>query len=71
LKFFLQIEALDECSQDADQHAEGLVFEHTCLALDVFAKNIIGDRQKELILGFATLCYDLGKPYVVTHGDTW
>jgi tRNA nucleotidyltransferase (CCA-adding enzyme) len=69
LKFFPQIEAIDECPQDADQHAEGSVFEHTCLALDVFAKNKIGDRQEDLILGFAALCHDLGKPYVVTRDE--
>ncbi|MDR1233230.1 MAG: HD domain-containing protein [Puniceicoccales bacterium] len=67
LKFFPQIEALDGCPQDADQHGEGSVFEHACMALDVFAKNKIGDRQEDLILGFAALCHDLGKPYVVTQ----
>ncbi|MDR2778761.1 MAG: HD domain-containing protein [Puniceicoccales bacterium] len=69
LKFFPQIEALDKCPQSADQHAEGSVFEHTCLALDVFAKNKIGDRTEDLILGFATLCHDFGKPYVVTQSE--
>jgi tRNA nucleotidyltransferase (CCA-adding enzyme) len=67
LKFFPQIEALDRCPQDADQHGEGSVFEHACMALDVFAKNKIGNRQEDLILGFAALCHDFGKPYVVTQ----
>ncbi|MDR2629200.1 MAG: HD domain-containing protein [Puniceicoccales bacterium] len=67
LMFFPQIEALDRCLQDAEQHREGSVFEHTCMALDVFAKNKISNRREDLILGFAALCHDFGKPYVVTQ----
>ncbi|MDR2737759.1 MAG: HD domain-containing protein [Puniceicoccales bacterium] len=69
LKFFPEIEELDRCAQDSVKHPEGSVFEHTCLALDVFAKTRIGDRGEDLILGFATLCHDIGKPYVTTRDE--
>ncbi|MDR1433464.1 MAG: HD domain-containing protein [Puniceicoccales bacterium] len=67
LKFFPEIGALAQCMQDSDAHPEGSVFVHTCMALDAFAKARIGDELEDLILGFATLCHDFGKPYVTTH----
>ena len=66
LKFFPEIDILRECHQDISQHPEDTVFEHTCLAMDVFAETKIGNPYEDLVLGFATLCHDFGKPYVTT-----
>jgi tRNA nucleotidyltransferase (CCA-adding enzyme) len=67
LKFFPEIDLLDGCMQDPKLHPEGSVFEHVRLTLDAFAETRIGDRREDLILGFAALCHDFGKPYVTTR----
>ena len=67
LKFFPEIGALVQCMQDREAHPEGSVFVHTCMALDMFAKTKIGNGEEDLILGFAALCHDFGKPYVTTR----
>lgn len=70
LKFFPEIEILDTCQQNPIQHPEGSVLEHTCLAIDSFARTKTNDDKEDIIIGFATLCHDFGKPYTTTFdGD--
>jgi tRNA nucleotidyltransferase (CCA-adding enzyme) len=67
LKFFPEIEKMDHCRQDRVKHPEGSVFEHTCMALDVFAGSRVGSVEEDIIVGLAVLCHDIGKPYVATR----
>ncbi|MDR1414037.1 MAG: polynucleotide adenylyltransferase [Puniceicoccales bacterium] len=69
IKFFPEIAALVPCVQDPKPHPEGSVFAHTCMALDVFAKTRTGSKTEDMIIGFATLCHDFGKPYVTTSDE--
>lgn len=66
LKYFPELEALDGCPQDPQWHPEGDVYKHTAYCLDAFAKERIGDDKEDLIVGFAVLCHDLGKPKCTT-----
>jgi tRNA nucleotidyltransferase (CCA-adding enzyme) len=61
-RFFPEIEALIHCPQDPYRHPEGSAFEHTCLALDLYAANRSGVRNDDVAVGFAVLCHDFGKP---------
>ena len=65
VKFFPEIEDLIGCEQESYYHPEGDVFEHICLVMDAFAKTKIGDIREDLVVGFASLCHDFGKPAVV------
>ncbi|MDR1255532.1 MAG: HD domain-containing protein [Puniceicoccales bacterium] len=65
-QFFPEIDALIHCDQDPYHHPEGNVFEHTCLALDLYAADRTGSREDDLAVGFATLCHDFGKPQTAT-----
>ncbi len=62
LQYFPEVDALDGCPQDKEWHPEGDVFRHTGHCLDAFAKERIGDDDEDLIVGFAVLCHDFGKP---------
>ncbi len=57
--------ALNSCPQDPRWHPEGDVWKHTCLACKAAAhiatRNVCSDDERMLLL-FATLCHDLGKP---------
>ncbi|MEW6542677.1 MAG: HD domain-containing protein [Nitrospirota bacterium] len=53
---------LSGCPQGPDYHPEGDVWTHTLHCLDAFAGERIGDDWEDLIVGFAVLCHDLGKP---------
>lgn len=57
-----ELNALIGCEQNARWHPEGDVWNHTVNCLDEFAKNRIGDELDDLLLGFAVLCHDFGKP---------
>ncbi|MDR2200654.1 MAG: polynucleotide adenylyltransferase, partial [Puniceicoccales bacterium] len=61
-QFFPEIHRLIGVEQDPVRHPEGDVFQHTGHVLDVFAKNRTGVLEDDLILGFALLCHDFGKP---------
>lgn len=61
-RFFPELERLIGCRQDPLWHPEGDVWTHTLLALDAFAKERTGDAVEDLIVGFAVLCHDFGKP---------
>ncbi|MDR0418247.1 MAG: polynucleotide adenylyltransferase [Puniceicoccales bacterium] len=66
LKFFPEIHRLVGIEQNPISHPEGDVFVHTCCALDAFAKNRTQNVSDDLILGFALLCHDFGKPATTT-----
>lgn len=57
-----ELDALIGCEQNARWHPEGDVWNHTVNCLDEFANNRIGDELDDLLLGFAVLCHDFGKP---------
>lgn len=69
VRFFPEIEALINCPQDPEWHPEGDVWIHTLHCLQFFSKNRIGDDWEDLVLGFAVLCHDLGKPATVLQGE--
>lgn len=65
LSLYPELAALDGCPQDAEWHPEGDVFRHTCLVCQAMAdicvrENITGENR--VVLMFAALCHDLGKP---------
>jgi len=62
VRYFPELNRLIGCRQDPKWHPEGDVWNHTCLCLDAFAKRRIGIDDEDLIVGFAVLCHDLGKP---------
>jgi tRNA nucleotidyltransferase (CCA-adding enzyme) len=62
LRFFPELEVLDGCPQEPEWHPEGDVWVHTLHCLDAFAKERIGEDWEDLVVGFAVLCHDLGKP---------
>ncbi|MFW5883061.1 MAG: CCA tRNA nucleotidyltransferase [Verrucomicrobiota bacterium] len=62
LRYFPELEALVGCPQEPDWHPEGDVFIHTALCLDAFARARTGEEFEDLVVGFAVLCHDMGKP---------
>ncbi len=50
------------CEQNPQWHPEGDVFEHSMQALDAAARIPCDDHKTRLILLYAALCHDLGKP---------
>jgi tRNA nucleotidyltransferase (CCA-adding enzyme) len=62
VRFFPELEALCGCPQDPRWHPEGDVWTHTLHCMDAFAQGRLGDREEDLIVGFAVLCHDMGKP---------
>jgi len=72
LRFFPELAALVGCQQDPAWHPEGDVWNHTLCCLDAFAKDrqgamgVDGGRE-DLIVGFAVLCHDFGKPTTTAY----
>ncbi len=62
LKYFPELKALIGCIQEPEYHPEGDVWIHTLMSLDEMAKLKTGDDYKDLVLFFAILCHDFGKP---------
>jgi tRNA nucleotidyltransferase (CCA-adding enzyme) len=69
VKFFPELAALIGCPQDPDWHPEGDVWTHTLHCLDAFAARRTGDAWEDLVVGFAVLCHDFGKPATTVKGD--
>lgn len=61
-RFFPELEPLQGCEQEPDWHPEGDVWVHTLHCLDAFANERLGDEWEDLVVGFAVLCHDFGKP---------
>lgn len=64
-----ELAALVDCPQDPTWHPEGDVFVHTGHVLDQFARRRTGDDDEDLVVGFACLCHDLGKPATTVFED--
>lgn len=62
VRFFPEVAALAGCPQDPEWHPEGDVWNHTLHCLDAFALEKVGDDWEDLVVGFAVLCHDFGKP---------
>lgn len=64
INYYPELNALINCEQEKEWHPEGDVWTHTLHALDAFAeeRDIIDDKNENLIVGLAILCHDLGKP---------
>lgn len=62
VQYFPELEALIGCPQDPTWHPEGDVWEHTLHCMDAFVSQRTGNREEDLIVGFAVLCHDFGKP---------
>lgn len=62
VRYFPELERLVGLEQDPGWHPEGDAWVHTGRCLDAFASERIGDRWEDLVVGFAVLCHDLGKP---------
>ncbi len=72
IKYFPQLKSLVGCRQNPAFHPEGDVWIHTMLSLNHFAKCVRGhssDFLEDLIIGFAVLCHDFGKPLCTTIND--
>ena len=69
LGYFPELQALVGVPQDPHWHPEGDVWVHTGHVLDAFAENRTGDSWEDLVVGFACLCHDLGKPATTAFID--
>ena len=69
LRYFPELEDLVGCDQDPSWHPEGDVWTHTLKCMDVFARERLKDPWEDLVVGFAVLCHDLGKPATTTEED--
>lgn len=66
-EIFPELAALRGCVQSPIYHPEGDVFEHSMQALDAAAQIDYDTDIKKLILRYAALCHDMGKPLVTTQ----
>lgn len=64
-----ELDALRGCPQDPEWHPEGDVWVHTGHVMDRFAEDRLGDEWEDLVVGFACLCHDLGKPATTAWAD--
>jgi tRNA nucleotidyltransferase (CCA-adding enzyme) len=65
--YYPELDALIGCVQDPAWHPEGDVWFHSLHCMDAFAKERIGDEWEDLVVGFAVLCHDFGKPQTTEH----
>jgi tRNA nucleotidyltransferase (CCA-adding enzyme) len=66
LRFFPELAAMADTPQDPIWHPEGDVWTHTLMVVDEAAKLRTDDREHNLVLMFAALCHDMGKPLTIT-----
>ena len=72
VRYYPELNALIGCEQDPKWHPEGDVWTHTCCALDAFARRrdeAGRNREEDLVVGFAVLCHDFGKPATTRFED--
>lgn len=67
-ELFPEIAALIGIEQPKKWHPEGDVFEHAMQSLDAAAAFDIEDQSRKLIIMYAALCHDLGKPLTTQPG---
>lgn len=68
-RHFPELAALIGVEQDPAWHPEGDVWNHTLAAMDVFARERVDDDFENLVVGFAVLCHDFGKPKTTRFGE--
>jgi tRNA nucleotidyltransferase (CCA-adding enzyme) len=69
VRHFPELDALRGCPQDPEWHPEGDVWVHTGHVMDEFAADRVGDDWEDLVVGFACLCHDFGKPATTEWRD--
>ncbi len=69
VRYYPELAALIDCPQDPEWHPEGDVWVHTLHVLDAFASERLGDPWEDLVVGFACLCHDFGKPLTTAFED--
>ena len=69
-RYYPELERLIGCKQDPKWHPEGDVWTHTLCCLDAFASARTGDESEDLLVGFAVLCHDFGKPACTFYDRT-
>jgi tRNA nucleotidyltransferase (CCA-adding enzyme) len=69
LKYFPELHTLVGCEQEPEWHPEGDVWVHTLHCMDAFARERTGNEWEDLVVGFAVLCHDLGKPMTTVIGE--
>jgi tRNA nucleotidyltransferase (CCA-adding enzyme) len=62
LRYYPELKALIGVAQDPKWHPEGDVWTHTMMAIDAMARLLRGDEKRDLMLMYAELCHDFGKP---------
>ena len=62
IRYFPELNALIGCEQEREWHPEGDVWMHTLCCMDAFASERVGDSWEDVVVGFAVLCHDFGKP---------
>ncbi len=68
--YYPELAALIGCPQEPRWHPEGDVWTHILHVMDAFASERIGEEWEDLVVGFACLCHDLGKPQTTSlEGD--
>ena len=60
-RFYPGLHAVIGVPQDPEWHPEGDVWNHTLHCLDAYARERLGDRDEDLIVGLAVLLHDFGK----------
>ncbi len=68
IEYYPDLKATIGCRQRPDKHPEGDVWIHTCHCMDAFASEKVGIEYEDLVVGFAVLCHDLGKPSTTEMG---
>jgi len=68
-RFFPELETMFDCRQEYEWHPEGDVWVHTLHVLDAAASLKTGDPREDLVLMFAALCHDFGKPLTTNDED--
>jgi tRNA nucleotidyltransferase (CCA-adding enzyme) len=66
LRYFPELLALVGVLQNPEYHPEGDVWVHTMMSVDEMAKLKTGNDKRDLVLLFAILCHDFGKPATTT-----
>lgn len=69
LRYFPELEQLVDCPQDPEWHPEGDAWVHTLYVMDAFAADRVEAEWEDLVVGFACLCHDLGKPATTERSD--
>ncbi|MCP4659257.1 MAG: polynucleotide adenylyltransferase [bacterium] len=70
VEYYPELAALIGCPQEPRWHPEGDVWTHILHVMDAFASERVGQEWEDLVVGFACLCHDLGKPQTtVVEGE--